>query len=541
MALQQLPQLPRIADRDLPKLGDAYAQFANHGPDKSRPVTLVRPSVIFSASSYSVPICVPLGPAYLAAVLRKAKYEVDIVDGVGPAINDVRIAEDKRFKIQGMNDEAIIRHIDPESDIIGVSIMFSQEWPHVREMIFKIRDAFPSAKIVVGGEHVTAMPEYSLRDCPAIDFVVRGEGEIAFLELCYRLRSGHPIDGISGVVFLKDGRFHESPLSPRITTISDLPWPAWDLVDLEPYFQPNFTMGISYGRNMALLATRGCPYQCTFCSNPSMWTTRYVMRPVKDVVDEISYYVNKYGANSMDFYDLTAIVKKDWIINFIEELKHQSVRVNWQLPSGTRSESIDDEVVSGLAETGLKYLVYAPESGSNRILKLIKKRVNLKKMTESMAAAKKHGLVVKVNFIIGFPQEKRSDVARTILFAWRLALMKVDDCNISLFTPYPGSELFEELRAQNTIGKIDDEYFLGLMTQFDFTMAKAYCSHVGSFELSIYRFLGLAVYYVISYLRVPSRLFRLFRHFISRKINYQPTSLFEQRVLDFIVRKNAHR
>jgi anaerobic magnesium-protoporphyrin IX monomethyl ester cyclase len=515
-------------------IGDAFSVYANPAPQSTRVVTLIAPPLYFSKNSYSTPLTLPLGLAYLAAVLEKAHYRVKIVDCPGSDANNIYLTPNRRFKVQGLDEQRSIEVIDRETDIIGVSIMFSQEWPQVRDYINRIRRAFPYVKIIVGGEHPTAMSEYTLRDCPAIDYLVRGEGELTLLEVVYRLRSGEPVHGVSGVAYTADGKFFQSPLSPRLADIKRMPWPSWHLIDVEPYFQPNFTMGISHGRNIAMLATRGCPYQCTFCSNPSMWTTRYVMRSVSDVVDEIVDHIKKYRVNSIDFYDLTAVVKREWILQFIAELEHRDIHITWQLPSGTRSESLDDEVIEGLARTGCEFLVYAPESGSQRTLDMIKKRVNLKNLQKSIAIAVMYGITTKVNFIIGFPFESRIDMFKTLCFVWKLALMKVDDCNISAFSPYPGSELFDELQRENAFGKIDDEYFATLMTQFDFTVAKTFCRHVRSWEILSYRVVGMVVFYVLSYLRCPGRLIRVAKGIVQNQ--FQPRSLFEQRIYDFIVR-----
>jgi radical SAM superfamily enzyme YgiQ (UPF0313 family) len=265
-----------------------------------------------------------------------------------------------------------------------------------------------------------------------------------------------------------------------------------------------------------------------------MWTTRYVMRSVDDVVDEIVAYIKRYRVNSIDFYDLTAIVKRDWILQFIAELERRNIHIAWQLPSGTRSESLDGEVIKGLARTGCEFLVYAPESGSRRTLDMTKKRVNLTSLQRSIALAVESGITTKVNFIVGFPFEYRRDIFKTLGFAWKLALMKVTDCNISAFAPYPGSELFDELYRENAFGKIDDAYFATLMTQFDFTVAKTFCRHAWSWEILCYRVLGMVVFYVLSYLRCPGRLTRLAKSMFQR--GFQPRSLFEQRVYDIIVR-----
>jgi anaerobic magnesium-protoporphyrin IX monomethyl ester cyclase len=517
------------------EIGDAFSLFANPDAEARLMITLIAPPIYFSKNSYSTPLTMPLGVAYLAAVLEKSNYPVQIIDCPGRDANNIFMSPDGPYKVQGLDEEKSIALIDSQTDIIGVSIMFSQEWPQVRNYINRIRQAFPEATIVVGGEHPTAMSEYTLRDCPAIDYLVRGEGELALLELIHRLRSGNTAEGIGGVVYLKDGQFIESALSPRVADIRQMPWPAWHLMDVEPYFQPNFTMGISHGRNIAMLATRGCPYQCTFCSSPSMWTTRYVMRPVADVVDEIVSHIANYGINSIDFYDLTAIIKRDWILQFIAELERRDVRISWQLPSGTRSESLDDEVLKGLARTGCDFLVYAPESGSQRTLNMIKKRVNLRNLEVSIAAAVKNGITSKLNFIIGFPFETRADIFQTLLFAWKMACKKVDDCNISAFSPYPGSELFAELQRDEAFGsKIDDDYFATLMTQFDFTVTKTFCRHVPTREILLYRVMGMMIFYVLSYLRSPTRFLRLVKGVF--QTHFQPRSLFEQRIYDLIMR-----
>ena len=516
-------------------VADAFSLFANPDAECQRVITLIAPPIYFSKNSYSTPLTMPIGLAYLAAVLEKSNYPVEIIDCPGLDANNIFTSTDGPYKIQGLDEEKSIAMINPHTDIIGVSIMFSQEWPQIRNYINRIRQAFPTATLIVGGEHPTAMSEYTLRDCPAIDYLVRGEGELALLELVHRLRSGKSVAGLNGVVYLKDNKFVDGPLSSRLADIRQMPWPAWHLIDLEAYFQPNFTMGISHGRNIAMLATRGCPYQCTFCSSPSMWTTRYVLRPVEDVVDEIVSYQDKYGINSIDFYDLTAIVKREWILQFISELERRNVRISWQLPSGTRSESLDDEVIKGLARTGCDFLVYAPESGSQRTLDMIKKRVNLRNLEHSIAAAVRSGIISKLNFIIGFPFETRADIFQTLRFAWKLACRKVDDCNISAFSPYPGSELFDELQREEVFGKrIDDRYFGTLMTQFDFTVTRTFCRHVPAREILCYRILGMAIFYILSYLRSPKRFLRLLQGVFRRQ--FQPRTLFEQRIYDLIAR-----
>lgn len=517
---------------------DAFIRYKNN--NSSHPITLIRPPIYFSSRSYSTPIALPIGLAYLTAALQKAGYAVKIIDSVGNDIDNMRMTPDKRFGIKGMDEAKSIEEIPKDTDIIGITIMFSQEWPFVREYINNVRKAFPHAFIVVGGEHVTAMSEFTLRDCPSIDYLVIGEGELILLELVFKLRNNQPLENIRGLASIKNGDYSLPGESPRMANIKRMPWPSWDQVNLDAYFKPNFTMGISHGRNIAMMATRGCPYQCTFCSSPTMWTTRYTMRDVQDVVDEIVHYIKTYHITSVDFYDLTAIVKRDWILDLIQEMKDRNLDIVWQLPSGTRSESLDQQVLQGLADTGCEFIVYAPESGSKKTLDTIKKRLSLPKLQKSVSTALKSGLIVKVNFIIGFPFEKRRDIFKTLTFIWKLALMKVDDCNVSTFSPYPGSELFNGLKNDGVIEAIDDQYFEGLMTQFDLTIPKTYCRHVGGREMMIYRITGMVGFYCVSYLRCPSRILRLIKLFF-KNAPFQPLSLFEQRMFDLKIRFQGSR
>ena len=121
---------------------------------------------------------------------------------------------------------------------------------------------------------------------------------------------------------------------------------------------------------MPILATRGCPYQCTFCSSPTMWTTRYIMRNPKDIVDEIEWLVKKYDANDFEFFDLTAIIKKSWMLAFCKELRERKIgNITWQLPVGTRSEALDKETLQAIYDSGCAYICYAPESGSEKSLR----------------------------------------------------------------------------------------------------------------------------------------------------------------------------
>lgn len=526
-----VPVIRKAGAQNMMTVAEALEAFPSAHGSK---VAILRPPAIFSARAYSTPVSVALGPAYLASLLETAGYKVDVIDAIGEGLQSIRLSEDERFKFHGLNSEEIIARVKPDTEVLGVSMMFSQGWPQMREIIEDVKRAYPDLVIVAGGEHPTAMPEYVLRDSAAIDYVITGEGELAFLEFLHRHFAGDDMRDMPGIAYLEDDdACIYNGLSRRIADFANLPRPAWHLCHVENFFTGAWTHGIPYGRNMLILATRGCPYQCTFCSNATMWTTRYVMRPPNEVIDEIEWLVETYDANSIDFADLTAIVKKDWVLEFCAELKRRGLNIVWQLPSGTRSEALDRTTLQAIYDAGCRLLTYAPESGSEDSLHLIKKKVKLDNLTESLSAAIDIGHNVKINLIIGFPHETRRHCWDTIKFAMKAATLGVHDCLVSVFTPYPGSEIFDDLRIARTITHIDDEYFNDLTLQFDLSVKDSYCQHLAGWETALYRIIGMGLFYSVSFLSHPSRALHLLKVFY--KADFQPNTVLEQRLRDMFV------
>jgi len=381
-----------------------------------------------------------------------------------------------------------------------------------------------------------------LRDCPSIDYVIVGEGEFSMLEFSYNMFHGKKIKDTPGISFIdKENNFVDNGSSKRIQHIDTIPRPAWHLLKPQNYFTDYFTIGLAKGklRNMPILATRGCPYQCTFCSSPTMWTTRYIMRNPKEIVDEIEWLIKEYDANDFEFFDLTAIIKKNWILEFCAELKNRGINnITWQLPVGTRSEALDTETLKAIYDSGCAYICYAPESGSERSLNIIKKRVKLDRLIESIKTASKIGHTVKLNFIIGFPHETFMDCLKSILFgAYCSFRFGVLDVNYAIFAAYPGSEIFEKLKREKKIN-VDDNYFKNLSYQ-DVTQVYSYCENVSGRMLSFLRFFGFALSYATIYIFRPKRIYNFIKNFFKK--DFLPTNLFEQRIYDFYVRLRLNR
>jgi len=225
-------------------------------------VCFVRPPTLTTTESLGEDTAAPIGVAYLAACLRKVGHDVTIIDALGEALDLFSSVQGMKNGLRhGLGDEDMIKMIPDDTEIIGVSTMFSQAWPYDRDLIVKIRERFTNVPIVVGGEHVTALPEYSLEDCPAIDFVLLGEAEQSLVDLVDTLEQGSDISDVQGLWFRHEGALKKTDSRKRIREIDEIPLPAWDLIPIEAYVDANSTFGVNLGdRPMPMLASRGCPF-----------------------------------------------------------------------------------------------------------------------------------------------------------------------------------------------------------------------------------------------------------------------------------------
>ncbi len=449
----------------------------------------------------------PLGLAYIAASVREAGIGCHVIDAAGEALNSISpypYRDD--MVVQGLSIDEIVERVPRDTGVIGLACMFSTLWPLTRRVADAIRERFPEALFVLGGEHGTAVPNHVLMNS-AFDVVVLGEGEETFVALLRAHEHGTPLHEVKGIAFRDGEEVVNTGLSPRTRAVDSIPLPDWDSFPIEAYIDRHQINGMNIGRSMPLLATRGCPYQCTFCSSPFMWTRRYIPRDPRLVVDEMETYIKKYQVSNFDFQDLTAIVKRSWAVEFCTELLARNLNITWQMPSGTRSEIFDDEVADLLYRSGCYALAFAPESGSPEILEIVKKQIDLDKLFEAVRVTVARKLKLSCFIVIGFPDDTPATLDQTMKLIRKMARMGVHDVAVSKFVPYPGSELFKRLQAEQKI-RLDDEFFVSPM-DFYTSNAPSYADAVSNRRL--YRTMNwmFVNFYVISFLWHPVRTFRI--------------------------------
>lgn len=478
-------------------------------------VCLIEPSKFVSLTNFVSTISMPpIGLAYIAAALREAGHDVTVVDGPGSAPRN--FFQFKDVRVRGLTKEDIIKRIPKDSEVIALGCMFTSNWVYVREIVKDIRAQFPNAKLIMGGEHVTGFPELSLEQAP-LDAVVLGEGEEIVVQLLEHFEKRSSLEEMEGVAFRSsDGSIQVKPRYRRIKDIDSIFWPAWDLFDIKQYNEVNQPHGASQGHFMPMLATRGCPFQCTFCTSPNMWTTEWIARDCNNVVDEMQHYQELYGTSDFQFEDLTAIVRKDWIVDFCDEVVRRGMKITFQMPSGTRSESIDTEVAQKLKAAGCHEFAFAPESGDPKVLKAIKKKVKLPAMYEAARNAMDAGINVGCFFIIGFPEDTYRSVLKTYAAMVKCALKGFTNVNLNAYSPQPNTESFQELQANGVITELNDDYLMSLFTFQDFGAKKtSYNPKFGDRELSALVIFGQGLFYVFYFLRKPRRIFELMVDLVS--------------------------
>jgi radical SAM superfamily enzyme YgiQ (UPF0313 family) len=217
-------------------------------------------------------------------------------------------------------------------------------------------------------------------------------------------------------------------------------------------------------------------------------------------------YMRDYGIVDFQFEDLTAIVRKDWILEFCAEIERRGLKLTFQLPSGTRSEAVSGEVARAMKRAGCHEFAFAPESGSEVVLKMIKKKVNLSRMFEAARQTMAAGINVGCFFIIGFPEDTWWSVLNTYYAIARCAWMGFSSINVNAYSPQPNTESFRALRERGFIPVFDDAYYLSLFTFQGLSAKTSYNPLFGPWTLTALVLGGFALFYIVLFLRHPRRL-----------------------------------
>lgn len=369
-----------------------------------------------------LPISPHIGIGFLAAYLRKQGKAVKILDE-----NVNSITEDL---IDSYMQDLTVPYI------FGISCVTAAVNRGYRlAKILKAR--YPDAKIIFGGMHPTVLPEEAL-NTGYVDIVVRGEGEEILSNLYDAIKTGRDYSSIKGISFKNNGRIAHNPNAPVISNLSSLPPFPYDLFRK---ISDKYTLGF-------VVSSRGCPYDCIFCSQRLISGRLYRYASSSRVIEEIDLLVNKYNQKSIVFVDDNFLVDKKRtkeLCNLIIERKlHEKSSFHCQ----ARGDSVDADILQHLKSANFKYIDFGLETASERLMKLINKCETVQDNINAVRLAKQFGFRVNATFIFGLPTETKADR----LSAYKLAKkLDIDFARFNNATPYPGTRLFEIARQESAL------------------------------------------------------------------------------------------
>jgi anaerobic magnesium-protoporphyrin IX monomethyl ester cyclase len=411
-------------------------------------IVLMRPKIYIE---YAFPNP-PLGLGYLAGILRAHGHRVDILD--------CAIMKDSYSKILSR-----VKAMNP--DVVGITALsaYYSEMRRLAKMLRKIE-----IPVILGGIHVSALPENSLRECRA-DYIVVGEGELTTLELMDKWQERKTRNQIRGIAYLEGNQFKLNAPRELIPNLDELPFPAWDLIN--PLKYPPIPHGYTLKRYPAapILTTRGCPYSCSYCASTQFWGLRFRRRSAQNIGDEIEYLVNKFKIREIHIWDDNFTLIRKHVVEFCREILQRKLDLTFVCANGVRIDSLNKELLTLMRRTGFYSLVFAIESGSQKILARANKKIDLKVVPPMVKEAKKLGFHLPAFFMFGFPGETYRTARQTIQFAKSLPL---DRIAFFLVRPLPGSKLFTDLIQANDVQKIDPSsyYFFSATNQIELTEGK---------------------------------------------------------------------
>lgn len=395
-------------------------------------ITLIFPPNIYQTKQ-SMP---PLGIAWLAAVLRENGFkDVSIIDSIA-----------HRYT----NKEVVDLLQEEKPDIVGISFGTQIRF-NAFDLARLIKKNFPQVPMVVGGPHPTLTAQDTLENILEIDFVVRGEGEVSFLNLVRGIESGVNLAEVKGISFRdKKGNVVHNSAEPPIHDLDKLPLPARDLLSMEKYEQKT---SLSRKRATSIISSRGCPYWCLYCSTSEQWGHHIRHRSSQSVVDEIELLLKTYPfLEGIRFFDDVFTMDKKRVIEICREILKRKLNFVWECEA--RANTIDEEIVGEMKKAGCEFIDLGIESGSDRILKNIRKGITVSQALEAVKTIKKAGIGLKVFFMHGLPGETYEDIKKTVFLSRHLFYdLKVEGTTQGITAIYPGTALEKIAKDLGTLPK----------------------------------------------------------------------------------------
>jgi anaerobic magnesium-protoporphyrin IX monomethyl ester cyclase len=438
----------------------------------------------------------PLGTLYAASYLRENGYTVGVFDA--NLLDDPKTIQPY---LEMQQPKVFVLYDDGFNYLTKMCLTTMREAAF--EMI-KIAKNLDCQVIVCSSDSTDHYEKYL---AAGADFVIQGEGEISLKELVDALTNHEGTSQIKGLVFEKDGEFIKNPKHPVLRNLDDLPMPAWDLIDIEPYRKIWEAGGNEFTLNMA--TTRGCPFKCNWCAKP-IYGNRYNSHSPEYITKHIKYLQENYGVTRFWMCDDIFGLKPRWVQNFNQELKKENLSISYYIQSRV-DLLLKEDTIDALAESGLEEVWVGAESGSQAILDAMDKETTVEQIYEATRLLKEKNIRVAFFIQFGYLNETQEDIQKTIEMIKELV---PDNIGVSVSYPLPGTKFYEKVKddlklkanwtdsddlAMMFKGTYNTEYYRKLQRYVhkEYRISQG-LQHLKNFNLSQLKSIAKLLYYVPS-------------------------------------------
>ena len=425
-------------------------------------VCLINPPRIHPKAWGKPTIYQPIGIAYVAAVLER-QHKVSIIDTPTEGWRNLDPIDETNYRVGLKNEEIAdrIRRLSP--DIVGISIPFSGWSEPAFDVASTVKGIDNDIVTVMDGQHPSVRPLECLKD-PNVDFIVIGEKEHTMSELVEAHEKGNTqnLKDIKGLAFKEGQETIVTPPRPLIQNLDSLPFPARHLLPMQEYFDAvknRPIRGVIHKPWVSMITSRGCPYNCVFCSMHIVMGKQWRGRSPENVVDEIEQLVDTYNIQQIDFWDDNMMLDKKRGEAICDLIIERGLNIEWYTPNGVRADTLDERLLTKMRASGCKKIRIAPESGVQRVVdQIIEKNQDLKAVENAIILSRKLGIKVGCFFVIGLIGETKEDMEQTIKYAYKLKQLGADIFHFCIATPLYGTRLYEQAKSGGfLIGEITDE------------------------------------------------------------------------------------
>ncbi len=407
------------------------------------------------STPYGPQLVMPLGLMYISSYLKAHGNpgQVALLDYEHLLRHCQRHADIEAF----LRDEARA-NVDFTPDIVAISLNFSLSWPYFERAAPVLRALWPQATFIVGGIHATNTTRYIL-DSTDVDYVFRGEGELAFTTMVDQYAKGQPLR-VDGLYSRADAGLNpELVLGQPVEDLDTLPFPDWDLLDMEAYLTTSsgwqcWILPPSKKRVAPILTSRGCPHQCTYCSGRTVHGRRVRFRSIENVIAEVRHLYEKYGVTLYIPFDDMVTAKRNRLFRLLDAFEALHIPdVEMQFPNALNVNTTDEAVIDRLMACGTKIFNFAVESGSPYVQKhIIRKNCDLDRAKDLIRMCREKGAMTICYFIYGFPKETREMMDETSRYIREL---ETDWANPQIAVPLVGTGIYKEFVEMGAIAQND--------------------------------------------------------------------------------------